>query len=90
MPSKIILDPAEPGISEVVAGAAVGEPLVLRNVTIIPTSVSDASIEADIAEVTLDEEIPMAEGHGPEAAEGEDITKGMPMTNPGGFDEGGM
>jgi len=89
MPSKITLDTAEPGIAEVVASAAVGEPLTLRNVTIVPTSVSDAMIEADIAEITVDD-IPSVEEGAVETMDDGGVPVGMPTTNTGGFDEGGM
>lgn len=84
MPSKLILDPAEPGISEVVAGAAVGEPLLLRSVSVVPTRVDADLLEADIAEISVDE-VPEVEAEEPEAPA---VPQGMPMENKGQFDEG--
>lgn len=89
MPSKLMLDPKEPGIADVIAAATVGEPLVLREVTVIPSAITDSMFEADISAVTMTEMEEMPEVEETEE-QGEMPMKGMPMTNEGGYDEGGM
>lgn len=87
MPSKLILDPSEPGINEVVAGAKVGTPIVLRELTIVPTIVSAEAFEADVTKVAVDMENDaeaMPTGEAPNV-------DGMPMpSDEGGFDKGSM
>lgn len=85
MPSKLILDPAEPGINEVISGAKVGQPIVLREITIVPTTVDPAMFEADVTRLSVDAE---------DEDEGEMQTgvSTEPETIPsdeGGFDKGG-
>jgi len=84
-----MLDPAEPGIADVVQSAKVGEPLVLREITVIPTAIDQTRFEADVAALTMDE---MAEAPevAPETTPMPEQMRGMPMTNEGGFDEGQM
>ena len=69
MPSKLILDPAEPGVSEVISNAKVGEPLVLRDVSVVPTVITTTSFEADVGAITVDSETPPAtEAEAPQTA----------------------
>lgn len=95
MPSKLILDPTEPGVNEVVAGMVVGEPIVLREVTIVPTLVDPNSVEADITAIAVEgaegegEPIPPGEPGGPAVVPDAALTD-MPRENEGGFDEGQM
>lgn len=96
MPSKLILDPAEPGVNEVIAGMTVGQPIVLRELTVVPTMVDPGGVEADVTAVSIDENETMSEGEPiPEGEPGgaqpayENLSD-MPMENEGGFDQGKM
>jgi hypothetical protein len=86
MPSKLILDPNEPGIDEVVAAAQVGEPLSFSTLTVVPTLVDDTRFEANIVEIVIDEAAGVIEEE-PEAAEAEAMMAEMPMAGTG-IDEG--
>jgi len=94
MPSKLILDPAEPGVNEVMATMKVGVPTVLREVTVVPTMIDQSTVEADVTEISLDETDTGAEPieagmpGGPPAVE--DQLSKMPRENEGGFDQGQM
>lgn len=95
MPSKLILDPNEPGVNEVIAGMALNQPITLREVTIVPTLIDQATVEADVTAIEVEgmeaegaggEPIAEGEPGGPKPAE-ETLSK-MPRENEGGFDEG--
>ena len=92
MPSKLILDPAEPGVNEVMTGMAVGQPTVLRELTVVPTVITQDSLEADITAVSLEqggegEAEPVPAGAPGGAPAYEKLTS-MPRENEGGFDQG--
>lgn len=98
MPSKLILDPTEPGVNEVMATMKVGEPTVLRELTVVPTLIDQNTVEADVTAVAVEgaeegaygaEPIPEGEPGGPMAMPDANLTK-MPRENEGGFDEGQM
>lgn len=88
MPSKLILDPTEPGISDVIAGAVIGEPLMIASLTVVPTIMDGATMEADIMEIEAGE-IPDAEEveAASPATEAETMMEGMPASETG-IDEG--
>lgn len=86
MPSKLILDPNEPGIDEVVAAAQVGQPLSFSTLVVIPTLVDETRFEANIAEIVIDEAAGVIEEE-PEAAEAQEMMAEMPMAGTG-IDEG--
>jgi hypothetical protein len=89
MPSKLILDLTEPGVNEVAAGAVVGEPFYLTNLTVVPSVMNEATMEADIMEIEPGG-IPMATEEDQLAAqptEADAMLEGMPASETG-IDEG--
>lgn len=81
MASKLQLDPSDPGIAEVIAGATVGQEMILREVRIIPTSISETSFNADVVGLTVENESPEAEAaeeQYPSSDTGPSL-EGMPM-----------
>lgn len=81
MASTIQLDPADPGIAEVISGAKVGQELVLKEVRIVPANISATSFTGEVVGVSVEaaEEEEMDES--PTTQEMPEEMKGMPMEN---------
>lgn len=97
MASKLQLDPADPGIADVIAEAKVGQELVLKEVRIVPSSISETAFSADIVGITVEggaeaeEEETEEYGESPEGSAAPSLD-GMPMggykPKSSGYDQG--
>lgn len=92
MASTIQIDPTDPGMAEVIANAKVGQELVIREVRLIPSQISQTGFTGEIVGVALDSapeeaEASAQEETAPVSTETPEGYEQMPKTNPG-YDTG--